>query len=75
MGTRRMQDLVRQLRIRIKDAQQKIVNITNCKACQLTNVVINPQNPGTKLSGTKPVRQWTSFCVPAESEFGHHPGV
>lgn len=47
-----MQDLVRQLRIKIKDVQQKIINIvTNYKACQLTIAVANPKTLGLDSEG------------------------
>lgn len=47
-----MQDLLRRSKLKIKDVQQKIINIvTNFKACQLTNAVANPKSPGSQLQG------------------------
>ena len=47
MGFQRMQDLVHQSYIIIKDANLKTAKIVkNYKACQLTNAVANEKNTG-----------------------------
>ncbi|KAF0883138.1 POK19 protein, partial [Crocuta crocuta] len=59
MGQRRLQDLIRQSHIKIKDANSKTEQIVSkCKACRLTNTTQNPHNPGTRLRGRGPVAYW-----------------
>lgn len=59
MGPRKMQDLLRQSGVKVRDGHQKVIDIiSKCKACQLTNTVVNSKNPGTRLRGKKSRSYW-----------------
>lgn len=68
-----MHDLLRWTKIKIKDVQQKIINIvTNCKTCQLTNAAANPKNPVSQLRGKKPGIYWeVDFTEVTPGEHGY----
>ena len=59
MGVQRMQDLVCQSHMRIRDANSKKAEIVkNYEACPLTNVVASVKNLPTRYQATNPEVAW-----------------
>lgn len=59
MGTHRMQDLLKHSGVKIRDGQQEIMDIiSECKACQWTNTVVNFRNPEARLRGKRRGVYW-----------------
>lgn len=73
MGAQRMQDLVCQSYIRIRDANLKIAEtIKKCKACQLINAIISGKNHDTQYWGTKARVYWkVDFTVVNPEKSGY----
>lgn len=58
-GTHKMQDLIRHVKITMKDVRTIIGHIiSNYKACQLTNAVPHLANQGIQRMGTRPGTYW-----------------
>ncbi|KAF0878481.1 TF28 protein, partial [Crocuta crocuta] len=71
MGIKRIQDLVRHTKIKIRDPKIEQI-VANCKACQLTNAMKNPNNPGTRLRGRRPGAYWeTDFTKVKSRLYGY----
>lgn len=54
-----MQDFLRHSETKFENGNQVREDLVNsCQACQVTNAISNPPNPGTWLQGKKPGAYW-----------------
>ena len=68
-----MQDLLRHLEVKIENGSQITEYLVDsCQACQVTNAISNPNNPGTRLREQKSGAYWeTDFTEVKPRLFGY----